>query len=94
MVVTLGVHLDSLGFTLTHLDPLGLTWTHLESLGLTWADLESLGLIWIHLDSLGFTGIHCCRTHWNSLREKGKAIEAKGKREMSRMRFEMHFHPA
>ena len=28
------------------------------------------------MDSLGFT-----RTHWNSLREKGKAIEAKGKRE-------------
>ena len=30
----------------------------------------------------------------NSLREKGKAIDPKGKREMGEIRFEMHFHLA
>ena len=83
------IHLESLGFTWTHLDSLGLTWIRVDSLGITWTHLDLLGLTWTPLDSLGFT-----RTHWNSLREKGKAIEAKGKREMSRMRFEMHFHLA
>ena len=39
--------------------------------------MDSLGFTGTHLDSLGNT-----RTHWNSLREKGKASEAKrGKRE-------------
>ena len=72
----LGVHLDSLGFTWTHLDSLGLTWTHLDSLGLTWTHLDSLGLTWTHWDSIEFTG-----TRWYSLREEGKAIGQKGKRE-------------
>ena len=71
------------------MDSLGLTWIHLDSLGFTWIHLGVLGFTWPHLDSLGFT-----RTHWNSLREKGKAIEAKGKRERGEMRFEMHFHLA
>ena len=92
-------HLDSLGLTWTHLDSLGFIWTHLDSLGFTWIHLDSLGLTWTHLDSLDLTWIHqdslrFTRIHQNSLREKGKAIESKGKREMARITFEMHFHLA
>jgi hypothetical protein len=102
-------HLDSLGFTWTHLDSLGPIWMHFDSFGITWTHLHSpgftrtllgsLGLTWIHLDSLGFTRTHSeslglARPHWNSLREKGKAIRGKRERQMLRMRFEMHFHLA